>query len=101
MKALTRTTYGGPENLAIKEISTPIPADNEILVKVHASTINRTDCGILWARPPIIRLFTGLSKPKHLVPGTDFAGEVVEVGAKVSRFKVGDRVWGFCQLKPE
>ncbi len=94
MKAITRTAYGGPENLKFKEIDTPKPNANEVLVKVEARTISRTDCGILWGQPPVIRLFTGLAKPKHLVPGTDFAGSIVEVGSNASRFKVGDRVFG-------
>lgn len=95
MKAATRTQYGGPEVITIQEIDKPVPKDNEVLIRVHATTVNRTDCGILWGKPFIIRFFTGLPKPKHLIPGTDFAGEVVEVGKDVKDFKPGDRVWGF------
>jgi NADPH:quinone reductase-like Zn-dependent oxidoreductase len=94
MKALVRTVYGGPENLAFRETETPVPQAKEILVNVKARTISRTDCGVLWGEPKIIRLFTGLGKPKNTIPGTDFAGEVTKVGAAVDRFKVGDRVFG-------
>jgi NADPH:quinone reductase-like Zn-dependent oxidoreductase len=94
MKALTRSVYGGPENLKLENIQTPRPKSNELLVKVHARTISRTDCGILWGQPVVIRLFTGLRKPKHQVPGADFAGEIVELGPDVKRFAKGDRVFG-------
>lgn len=94
MKAITRTTYGGAEVLQLKEIPKPIPKDNELLIRVHATTINRTDCGILTGKPYIIRAFTGLTKPRDLVPGTDFAGQVESIGKNVKSFKLGDRVWG-------
>ena len=94
MKAVTRTKYGGPEVLEVRDIPQPEPKDDEILVRVHATTVNRTDCGILTATPFPIRFFTGLFKPKSLVPGTDFAGVVVAIGEKVTNFRTGDRVWG-------
>lgn len=95
MKAIARTTYGGPEVLVIKDVSKPQPKPNEVLVRVHASTISRTDCGILWGAPFVFRFFIGLSKPKRSITGSDFAGVVEEVGAEVTRFKKGDRIWGF------
>ena len=94
MKAITRTKYGGPEVLEIKNLETPTPKKHEVLIRVHATTVNRTDCGILTGKPYLIRAFTGLFKPSSLVPGTDFAGEIVSLGESVSTFKVGDRVWG-------
>ncbi len=94
MKAVTRTKYGSPEVLEIKEIPKPTPKDNELLIQVCATTVNRTDCGILTGKPYIIRAFVGLYKPSHKVPGTDFAGKVEEVGKNVGGFKIGDRVWG-------
>ena len=94
MKAIIRTTYGSPEVLQLKDIPTPIPKDDEVLIRVHATTINRTDCGILTGKPYIIRAFTGIFKPRDLVPGTDFAGQIEAVGEKVTAFKAGDRVWG-------
>jgi NADPH:quinone reductase-like Zn-dependent oxidoreductase len=95
MKAAVRTKYGPPEVLTVQEVAKPVPKDHEILVKIHAATVNRTDCGILWGKPAIIRLFTGLRKPALSTTGTDFAGEVEAVGEKVTGFKIGDRVWGF------
>jgi len=96
MKAITRTQYGLPkEVLKIREIDVPIPKEKELLIRVHATTINRTDCAILTGRPFIMRAFTGLVKPSDLVPGTDFAGEVTAIGNQVSNFKIGDRVFGF------
>jgi NADPH:quinone reductase-like Zn-dependent oxidoreductase len=94
MKAITRTAYGGPEVLHLKEIAMPVPKANELLVRVHYTTVNRTDCGILWGKPALIRAFTGLRYPRDLVPGTDFAGVVEKVGAAVTTFSVGQRVWG-------
>jgi NADPH:quinone reductase-like Zn-dependent oxidoreductase len=66
-----------------------------VLVKVHASSVNRTDCGFLRAQPFVTRFFSGLFKPRHPILGCEFAGEVLEVGAAVSEFSVGDRVFGF------
>lgn len=94
MKAITRSTYGAPEVLQLKDIPKPIPKDDELLIRVHATTINRTDCGILTGKPYIIRAFTGLNKPRDLVPGTDFAGKIEAIGKNVDSFMVGDRVWG-------
>lgn len=94
MKAITRTKYGPPEVLELREISKPTQKDNELLIRVHATTVNRTDCGILTGKPYIIRAFVGLTKPRDLVPGTDFAGQVEAIGKNVSSFKIGDKVWG-------
>lgn len=95
MLAAYREKYCPPQNLQVTEIPDPVPGPGEILVRVHATTVNRTDCAVLTAKPFIMRFFTGLIKPKLPVPGTDFAGEVVALGAGVSNFKAGDRVFGF------
>ncbi len=95
MKAITRTKYGTPEVLSIQTLDKPTPKSKELLIRVHASTVNRTDCGILTGKPYLIRAFTGLMKPSSLIPGTDFAGEIEAVGEDVQNFKVGGRVWGF------
>lgn len=95
MKAVTRTQYGSPEILEVKEIERPTPKKGEVLIRVHATTVNRTDCGILLGKPNIIRAFTGLITPTDLVPGTDFAGEIEAIGPGVTKFKKGDKVWGF------
>jgi NADPH:quinone reductase-like Zn-dependent oxidoreductase len=95
VRAATRSRYGGPDVLTVSEVAVPRPADDELLVRVRATTVNRTDCGILLAKPFVIRIFAGLRRPKSPVPGTDFAGDVVETGREVGDFAVGDRVWGF------
>lgn len=95
MKAVFHTRYGSPDVLEIREIEKPSPANNEILIKVHATTVNRTDCGLLRAKPFIIRFFTGLFKPKNPISGTEFAGVIEAVGENVTSFKSGDKVFGF------
>ena len=95
MKALFYDKYGTPDNIQIIDIERPVPADNELLVKTHAATVNRTDCAYLKAHPFFMRLLTGLFVPKKKIPGTDFAGTVEEKGKDVSGFRTGDRVFGF------
>lgn len=95
MKALCRDQYGGPESIEVRELPVPNPKENEVLVRVYATTVNRTDEGVLYGKPKIFRLFTGISTPRHAILGTDFAGQVVAIGSKVTKFKVNDRVWGF------
>lgn len=95
MKAAIRRKYGPPEVLRVETLDRPVPKDHEILVKVHAATVNRTDCANLQAKPFVMRFTIGLFKPRQPVTGTDFAGEVEAVGSKVNRFKAGDRVFGF------
>ncbi len=95
MKAVTRSIYGGPEVLNLSELPKPIPADDELLVRVRATTVNRTDCAILTGSPLIQRLFTGLIKPSCPIPGTDFAGTVEDIGKEVRNFDIGDHIWGF------
>ncbi|GET23145.1 NAD(P)-dependent alcohol dehydrogenase [Prolixibacter denitrificans] len=95
MKAAIRTQYGFPDVLTVEEIQQPIPRENELLVKVYAATVNRTDCGILTGKPAVIRLFSGLLEPSDATTGTDFAGLVVAVGSQVTAYKAGDKIWGF------
>lgn len=95
MKAAIRFQYGPPTILRIQEFPQPVPKPGEILIKVHATTVNRTDCAVLTGWPLAIRAFTGLFQPKIPITGTDFAGQVEAVGQGVKAFKVGDRVWGF------
>ena len=94
MKAIVRKKYGGPEVIQVLEVDKPIPGPKEVLIKVHATTVNRTDCGTLTGKPFVFRFFIGLFSPTHEILGTDFAGEVVGVGKEVSKFEIGDRVWG-------
>jgi NADPH:quinone reductase-like Zn-dependent oxidoreductase len=81
----------------ITEVDKPTPKDNELLVRVYATTVNRTDCGFRAAKPFFVRFFTGLRKPKVTVLGSEFAGEVEALGSGVMSFEVGDRVFGFTE----
>jgi NADPH:quinone reductase-like Zn-dependent oxidoreductase len=95
MKAAVHTRYGPPEVVRISEIEKPAVKDHEVLVKVHATTVNRTDCGLRAAKPFIYRFFIGLTRPRMTVLGNEFAGVVEAVGGGVTTFEVGDRVFGF------
>jgi NADPH:quinone reductase-like Zn-dependent oxidoreductase len=95
MKAAVYENYGPPEVVAIKEIAQPIPKDNEVLIKVYASTVNRTDCGFRSAEYFIVRFFAGLIRPKQKVLGNEFSGVIEAVGNSVNNFKVGDKVFGY------
>jgi NADPH:quinone reductase-like Zn-dependent oxidoreductase len=95
MKAAVHTSYGPPDVVRIAEVEKPTAKDNEVLVKVHATTVNRTDCGFRAAKPFFVRFFTGLVRPRVAVLGSEFAGEVEAVGSGVRSFEVGDRVFGF------
>jgi NADPH:quinone reductase-like Zn-dependent oxidoreductase len=95
MKAAVHTRYGPPDVVRVSEVEQPAPKDNELLVRVHATTVNRTDCGLRAAEPFFVRLFTGLTRPRVTVLGNEFAGEVEAVGRGVTSFEVGDRVFGF------
>ena len=96
MRAAVVTRYGSPDVVKILSVPKPTPATNQILVRVHAATVNRTDCGELRGRPFFIRLFYGLRRPRRTIFGLDFAGEVEAVGAGAVSFKQGDRVFGMC-----
>ncbi|NNL01814.1 MAG: NAD(P)-dependent alcohol dehydrogenase [Eudoraea sp.] len=95
MKAIVYTKYGSPDVLQLKEVEKPAPKENEILVRVRATSVNRTDCANLRAKPFIMRFTMGLFKPKKKIPGTEFAGDVVKVGQAVDTLNVGDKVFGF------
>lgn len=95
MKAAVYSQYGPPEVVRLTEIDRPQPKNNEILIKVHATTVNRTDCGFRSAEYFVSRFFSGLLRPKQPVLGSDFAGEVVGKGDSVTAFQIGDRVFGY------
>ncbi|GAB5538171.1 MAG: NAD(P)-dependent alcohol dehydrogenase [Salibacteraceae bacterium] len=94
MKAALRQTYGDASVIEIVDLPIPEINRDEIRVKVKATTVNRTDCGVLTGLPYVFRLFIGISKPNKTILGTDFAGIVDEVGSEVQQFQPGDRVWG-------
>ena len=98
MKAIVYKKYGSPDVLQLTEVEKPTPEDNEVLIKVYATTVNRTDSATIRAIPFFARLATGIFKPKKQIPGTEFAGEIVEIGKNVSSYQVGDKVFGFDYL---
>jgi NADPH:quinone reductase-like Zn-dependent oxidoreductase len=99
MKAAVYTKYGPPEVLQVIDVVKPSFKEDEILIKVHASSVNRTDDGFLRANPWVVRFFSGLTKPRRTILGSEFAGEIVEIGSSVSKYKVGDRIFGFNDVK--
>jgi NADPH:quinone reductase-like Zn-dependent oxidoreductase len=94
MRAVVHDRYGPPEVQRLKDVERPVPKDDEVLVRVHATTVNRTDCGFRAAKPFITRFFTGIRRPKRRILGMEFAGEVEDVGAAVTEFEAGDAVFG-------
>lgn len=95
MKAIVYKKYGPPNVAELTDVVKPIPKENEVLVKVYTSTVNRTDAGLRSAQYFISRFFTGLIRPKNQILGCEFAGCIEQVGDKVTLFKIGDRVFGF------
>lgn len=95
MKAIVYTKYGPPEVAKLMEVSKPIPKDNEVLIKVFASTVNRTDSGFRSAEYFISRFWSGLLRPKYQILGCEFAGIIEEIGKNVTTFKKGDKVFGY------
>jgi NADPH:quinone reductase-like Zn-dependent oxidoreductase len=96
MKAAVITRYGSPDVLKVLDVPKPLAGAGEVLIRVHAASVNRTDCGQLRASPIFMRLFTGLLRPNRLILGLDFAGEVEAIGSGANSFKPGDRVFGMC-----
>ena len=94
MKAVVYDRYGPAEVLRLEEVDRPVPADDEVLVEVHATTVTRTDTGLRSAEYFITRFFTGIRRPKRRILGMELAGEVAAVGSSVTEFAVGDHVFG-------
>jgi NADPH:quinone reductase-like Zn-dependent oxidoreductase len=94
VKAVVYRRYGGPEVLALADVPQPSPREAEVLVRVHASSINAADRVLLRGKPFIIRLAMGLPRPRRPVLGFDVAGRVEAVGSRVTQFRVGDDVFG-------
>jgi len=93
LKAIIYTEYGGPEVLQVKEVEKPYPKDDEVLIKIHAASINDWDWGLLHG-DFINRLLNGILKPKRKILGSDIAGRIEAIGKNVTRFKTGDDVYG-------
>src|SRR5690606_11136814 len=95
MKAVVYTRYGPPEDAIVKEVNKPIPKDNELLIMLYSTTVNRTDSGFRSAEYFISRFWSGIFRPKHQILGCEFSGIVEEIGKQVSVFRKGDKVFGF------
>jgi NADPH:quinone reductase-like Zn-dependent oxidoreductase len=94
VRAVVCDRYGPPEVLRLEEVERPAPNDDEVLVRIRATTVNRSDCGYRAAHPFFSRFLTGLRRPRQRIPGTELAGVVEGVGAAVTEFEVGDEVFG-------
>ncbi|MEU6721844.1 NAD(P)-dependent alcohol dehydrogenase [Nonomuraea sp. NPDC046802] len=94
MRAIVCDRYGPPEVLRLDDVATPVPREDEVLIRVRATTVNRSDCGFRTGKPVFGRVYTGLRRPKWRVLGSEVAGEVEAVGAAVTEFAVGDEVFG-------
>ena len=97
MKAIVATRYGSPDVIRFEEIAKPSPANNEVLIKICAASVNPLDWHFMRGDPPFLRLMLGLRKPKHTRVGVDLAGRVEAVGGGVTQFKPGDAVFGACR----
>ena len=95
MQAIVQDTYGSQEALRLSQVAKPEIGDNEVLVRVHAASIHVGDWILMTGSPFVMRLVTGLRKPKNRVPGTDVAGTVEKVGSEVTGLRVGDEVFGW------
>ena len=98
MKAAIYKKYGRADELKIEDVDKPVPNKNQVLIEMHASTVNRTDEGFRRANYFVSRFFTGLNKPKREIWGSEFAGKIIEIGSDVTNFTVGERVFGFDDL---
>lgn len=94
MRAAVNTRYGPPDIVEVRQVPTPVPKAGEVLIRVHATTVSRTDCGMRRPHPWFVRLVAGLLRPRLTILGMDFAGEITAIGAGVKTFKPGDRVFG-------
>ncbi len=99
MKAIVYTKYGPPEVVQLQEVEKPTPKDNEVFIKIHATTVNRTDCGFRSAEYFVSRFFSGLLRPKNKILGNEFAGVIEAVGKDVTLFQVGEKVFGYNDTK--
>ena len=92
MRAIVYTNYGSPDVLRLEDVERPTPRDNEVLIKVHATTVTASDLKARKADPFVLRFMLGLRRPKATILGYEFAGEIESVGSAVTSFAAGDRV---------
>src|SRR5690554_8186223 len=95
MKAAVYHRYGGPDVVEYSDVSIPSPGPDEVLIRVKASSVNRTDTGFRSAEYVISRLFSGLFRPKAKILGCEFSGDIVSLGTDITAFNVGDSVFGY------
>src|SRR5688572_738536 len=98
MKAIVCTQYGPPEVLEVREVEPPTPKDNEVLIRIHATAVVATDPMFRKGEPFITRLFNGLTKPNHAIPGDVLAGEIEAAGKAVTKYQKGDQVLAACAM---
>jgi len=98
MRAIVYTKYGPPDVARLTEVTKPLPKDNELLIKVYASTVNRTDSGFRSAEYFISRFWSGLLRPKYQILGCEFAGIIEDTGKRVTTFRKGDSVFGYNDI---
>ncbi len=94
MRAVVHDRYGSPDVLRVDEVPRPVPKEDEILVRIHATTVNRTDCHRRAADPFLWRFMAGIRRPKHRILGTEMSGEVEAIGGAVTEFEVGEAIFG-------
>lgn len=94
MRAVVHDRYGPADVLRLEEVPQPVPKDDEVLIKIHATTVNRTDTALRAAEPFASRFITGLRRPKRKILGSELAGEIEAAGTAVTEFEVGDQVFG-------
>lgn len=99
MTAVVHDRYGGPERLRVERVPVPEPGPGEVRVRVRVATVNRTDTSVLAAKPFVNRLAAGLFRPRRRTPGCEFAGTVDALGPDAERFRVGDRIFGYTDLR--
>jgi NADPH:quinone reductase-like Zn-dependent oxidoreductase len=97
MRAVVHDTYGPPDVLRVEDVARPVPRHDEVLIRIRATTVSRTDCALRAGEPFFSRFITGVRRPRRRILGSDLAGEVEEAGMAVTGFKVGDHVFG---IKP-
>src|SRR6266516_3397515 len=97
MRAIVQDKYGSPDVLQLRDVDKPVVKDDEALVRVHAAAVNIGDWHLLRGVPYVMRLVSGVLKPRRRIPGLDIAGQVEAAGRNVKQFRPGDQVFGWCK----
>src|SRR5438094_10604416 len=104
MKALVLTKFGPPDVLQVQEVAKPVPKENEVLIRIHATTVSTGDCELRGLKVPMafrvpLRIYMGRIRPKPIILGQELAGEIEAIGKEVTRFREGDQVFGWSGLR--